>query len=216
MTPALKKILSSGARSLGLSLSPAQLDQFAKYLDELLLWNQTVNLTALTDPAQIVTDHFLDSMLLHDLIRPKNRVLDVGSGAGFPGLVLALVKPAAHYTLIEARRRRASFLDHLVRRLGLEHVRVINTRLPDSPPPPGGGFDLVCGRAVAAPDVFCKVAWPWVGPGGRLVLMVSDKQAPPSLSEADPPRTEDKQVPGTERISRLIIYQRNQISQEFA
>jgi 16S rRNA (guanine527-N7)-methyltransferase len=210
MTFDRRKSFSSGAAALGLSLSPAQLDQFEIYLDDLLIWNRTVNLTAITDPARIVTDLFLDSMLLHDLVRPKNRVLDVGSGAGFPGLVLALVTPTAHYTLIEARRRRASFLEHLVRRLGLDHVRVINTRLPDSPPPRGGGFDLVCGRAVAAPDVFCKVAWPWVGPGGRLVLMVSVKQSPPvAFNQDHQPRIEDKPVPGTDRLTRVIIYERN-------
>jgi 16S rRNA (guanine527-N7)-methyltransferase len=209
MTPDIKNLLSGGAAALGLDLSPAQLDRFDIYLDELLLWNRTVNLTAVTEPGRIVTDLFLDSMLLHDLIRPKNRVLDVGSGAGFPGMVLALVRPTAHYTLIEARRRRASFLEHLVRRLGLEHVRVINTRLPDHPPPRGGGFDLVCGRAVAAPDEFCGLAWPWVGPGGRLVLMVSVKQSPPvGFGEAEPPAVQDLRVPGSDRLTRLITYNR--------
>jgi 16S rRNA (guanine527-N7)-methyltransferase len=207
MTSELRDLLLSGALDLGLSLSSATVDRFEIYLDDLLTWNQTVNLTAITDPALIVTDLFLGSMLVHDLIQPGDRVLDVGSGAGFPGLVLALVRPEAHYTLIESRRRRASFLEHLVRRLDLDHVRVINTRLPDSPPPKGGGFDLVCGRAVAAPEEFCNLAWPWVGPGGRLVLMVSVKQSSPAgFDQARRPTISDRPIPGTDRLTRLLIY----------
>lgn len=210
MTPQLGNQLVSGALDLGLSLSPATVSQFEMYCNDLLTWNQTFNLTAITDPSKIVTDLFLDSMLVHDLVRPGGRVLDVGSGAGFPGLVLALVRPEAHYTLIDSRRHRASFLENLVRRLNLDHVRVINTRLPDSPPPRGGGFDLVCGRAVAAPEEFVELAWPWVGPGGRLVLMVSINQSPPAgFSRSNPPHIEDKRVPGTSRLTRIIVYNKS-------
>ena len=211
MTSLERELLETGARRLGIDLTPADLDRFAIYLDELLTWNEVVNLTAITDPPKIVTDLFLDSLLLYPLLRPGMQVLDIGSGAGFPGLILALVGPEARFTLVEARRRKASFLEHLVRRFELTNCRVSGRRLPDRPPLAEAGYDLVCGRAVAEPEVFCELAGPWVRPGGWLVLMLSTSQPTPGLapdSDLVLTRAEDKEVPGTDRLTRLVVFRR--------
>ncbi|MBU0513166.1 MAG: 16S rRNA (guanine(527)-N(7))-methyltransferase RsmG [Proteobacteria bacterium] len=211
MTSKVRELLAAGARNLGVDLTPADLARFAIYLDELLIWNEVVNLTAITDPARIVTDLFLDSMLLHPLLRPGAQVLDIGSGAGFPGLILALVGPESRFTLVEARQRKASFLEHLVRRFGLKNCRVSGRRLPDRPPLAEAGYDLVCGRAVAEPEAFLGLAGPWVRPGGLLVLMLSTSQPTPQPapgSDLDLTRVEDKEVPGAGRLTRLVVFRR--------
>ncbi len=211
MTFSERELLETGARELGVDLTPNDLDRFAIYLAELLIWNAVVNLTAVTDPPRIVADLFLNSMLLRPLLRPGTQVLDIGSGAGFPGLVLALVAPEARFTLVEARRRRASFLEHLVRRFNLPNCRVSGHRLPDNPPPSQAGYDLVCGRAVAEPDAFLRLAGSWVRPGGLLALMLSTSQPAPGPSPDSDlvlERVEDKAVPGADRLTRLVILSR--------
>ena len=123
-------------------------------MDLLLRWNQAHNLTSVTDPGDIVTKHFLDSLTIAPLMR-GDRFLDIGSGGGFPGIPLALARPDAHWTLIDSRGKRTRFLQEVVRRLGLEQADVVKQRVESYQP--DKKFDTLVARAV--------------GPLPRLVLL---------------------------------------------
>src|SRR5512137_3019676 len=113
---------------LGVSLSRRQLDAFAWYAAELAAWNDRFNLTAITDPAEIEVKHFLDSLSCLLALKPRSgdRIVDVGSGAGFPGLPLKIVLPWLHVTLVEATGKKAEFCRHIVEGLALESVIVVH------------------------------------------------------------------------------------------
>src|SRR5512137_2898498 len=123
--PSLQDVVQS---RLGIGLSRRQLDSFAWYASELAAWNERFNLTAITDPSAIEVKHFLDSLscLLALKPRPGDRMVDVGSGAGFPGLPLKIVMPWLPVTLVEATGKKAEFCRHIVEGLALESVIVVH------------------------------------------------------------------------------------------
>src|SRR2546430_6701184 len=109
-----------GLRQLGLELNGLQLEQFLRYRQELLDWNTRFNLTAITDPEEVLIKHFLDSLsLLIAYDRPGARLLDIGAGAGFPGLPLKIVRPQWHVTLLEATGKKVKFLQDMIEHLQL-------------------------------------------------------------------------------------------------
>src|SRR5437899_6867377 len=105
----------AGLRQLGLELNGLQLEQFLRYRQELLDWNNRFNLTAITDPEEVLIKHFLDSLsLLSVYDKPHTHLLDIGSGAGFPGLPLKIVRPQWHIVLLEATGKKVTFLHHII------------------------------------------------------------------------------------------------------
>ncbi|HEV2236634.1 MAG TPA: 16S rRNA (guanine(527)-N(7))-methyltransferase RsmG [Ktedonobacterales bacterium] len=168
--------LASGAAALGVALGAEQLAAFATYRTLLLEWNARFNLTAITDPAQIATRHFLDSLTVA-LGVPRARwagalrLLDVGSGAGFPGLALAIAFPQWHVTALEAIGKKVSFLRHVATTLGLARVRVLPGRAEALAHAPAerGRYDVVTARAVAALPTLLEYCQPFARVGG-LVL----------------------------------------------
>jgi len=176
------KLLSEGARRLGIELTAAQLAAFQTYYQELIAWNEKVNLTAITDYEEVQLWHFLDSLtcllaleergeapLLSSF--PSISAIDVGTGAGFPGLPLKIVRPELRLTLLEARGKKVAFLEHLVRRLGLEDVKVIKGRAEEwgRDPAHRERYDLALARALAELPVVVEYALPFCRPGGLLI-----------------------------------------------
>lgn len=149
------------------------MDAFSRYLCLLLRWNRTHSLTAYRDRGVILEKLFLDSLLFLRFLPPHiHRVLDLGSGAGIPGIPLKIVQPQYSLTLIEARRRRTSFLATVVRELGLEDVRVLTGRaeaLIKQFPGLGGEFDAVLTRAAGSLDIIAPLALRFLKPGGRFL-----------------------------------------------
>lgn len=167
-TGAEQERLISGARDLGLALSPESAAKLLRLLDELAKWNRTHNLTAITNREEMITHHLLDSLSVHaDL--SGNTVADVGTGAGFPGLPLALAHLERRFTLIDSNNKKVRFVAHAARTLGLTNVTAVHARAeaPYSGPP----FDTVVARAFAAlPDLLEKVA-PLCGPQTHVLAM---------------------------------------------
>ncbi len=175
--------LVSGAAQMGLALTPAQLAAFQVYSNELLAWNQQFNLTAVTDPEQVQTRHFLDSLALIPalaanegitvpaLLSRNLRVVDVGAGAGFPGLALRIVWPRARISLIEATGKKVKFVEHVAKRLGLVDVQTIQGRAEELglKEPHRAGYDLVLARAVAALPTLVEYLLPLARRGGQVV-----------------------------------------------
>ncbi|HEY9074322.1 MAG TPA: 16S rRNA (guanine(527)-N(7))-methyltransferase RsmG, partial [Desulfobaccales bacterium] len=122
-------LLQEGAATLGLSLAPATVEQFHFYLTQLKLWNTRVNLTGLKTERDIVVKHFLDSLAVLPFLESAQSLADLGSGAGFPGLALKLVRPELQLTLVETREKRAAFLEYLISCLKLPGVTVVQAHL---------------------------------------------------------------------------------------
>lgn len=158
---------------LGRAPSSEELRVFSRYLGLLLQWNRVHRLTGYRTPEAITEKLFLDSLLfLRWIERPDGRLLDLGAGAGIPGIPLKIVEPRLNVTLLEARRRRSSFLATAVRELGLAgvHVRLGRAEgLLDSEPAFQGAFDVVVTRAVAPPESIVPLALAFLAPGGRFI-----------------------------------------------
>ncbi|MBU0687765.1 MAG: 16S rRNA (guanine(527)-N(7))-methyltransferase RsmG [Candidatus Margulisbacteria bacterium] len=142
------------------------------YLSELLEWNQKFNLTSITDPAAIQIKHFEDSLTILKVVDLKDqRVVDVGSGAGFPGIPLKIERPEIKLTLVEATCKKINFLKALVKKLGLTDIEIIWDRAEkiNQDPKYKGKFDLALARAVAKLDKLVGYCLPFLKPGGIFI-----------------------------------------------
>jgi len=168
------KLLQEGARSLGVELSGQAVGRLEQYMGELLRWNRSINLTAITQPDEIIAKHFVDSMSIVPLLRPHEHLLDVGSGAGLPGLVVAMLRDDLPITSVDAVDKKVRFQRHICRLLTLDQVEAIHQRVERLAEQRPGQFDLVTSRAFRDPLRFMQLAHPLVRPGGRLVAMVAN------------------------------------------
>jgi 16S rRNA (guanine527-N7)-methyltransferase len=172
---------------LGFELGAQQIEQFDIYARELVDWNQRFNLTSITDCEQIRVRHFLDSLSCWMALRqaPPVRLIDVGTGAGFPGLALKILRPEMQLTLVESTAKKASFLEHIVQVLSLSQVSVLAQRAEDvgQDASQRGGYDWAVARAVAPMAVLAEYMLPLVSIGGR-VLAQKAKDAQSELDAA--------------------------------
>ena len=160
--------LLDGARALGVDLTEEQAGRLLAHLDLLDEWGARMNLTAIRDRPSQVTKHLLDSRSVRAHLRGP-RVADVGSGAGFPGIPLAVVEPGRHFALIESTGKKCRFLEHVRDALGLANVEVVQSRAEGYEP--RERFDTVLARAVGPVADLVKVAGRLVAGGGRLLAM---------------------------------------------
>ncbi len=171
--------LAAGAARLGYALTSAQLSLFKTYRTELMLWNEHTNLTSITDEAQVETRHFLDSLTVllaldaDEAVSPHLWILDVGSGAGCPGIPLKIVLPQARVSLLEATGKKVRFLRHLVTELGLSDTEVLQGRAEDLGRLPlhREAFPLVVSRAVAQLATLAEFCLPFCSVGGSFVAL---------------------------------------------
>ena len=169
----IKDILVKGAELIGVALTDQAVASFLYYIDQLKKWNRTINLTSLTGDQEIVAKHFVDSLTPAPYVHGAQRVLDIGAGAGFPGLPLKIIYPALELVLLEASQRKCFFLRHMVRGLELEGVEVVHGRAEDDAIQGryAGCFDLVLSRAVADLPTSLHLALPYPKKGGFIVGM---------------------------------------------
>jgi 16S rRNA (guanine527-N7)-methyltransferase len=160
--------LLQGAQQLGVPLSEPDARRMLKLLDELDDWNQRMNLTAIRERDQQITKHLLDSLSVASFIHGP-RVLDVGTGAGFPGLPLAITMPQVQFTLLDSTAKKLKFIDHAVQVISASNVETVHTRAESFRPKER--FDTVVSRAVGAVGVFVEWAGHLCMGGGRLLAM---------------------------------------------
>jgi len=178
MTP--EKLIKEGLHQLGLSCSQEQINAFLTFISELKKWNRAYNLTALKTDKDIIIKHFLDSILylkaleLHPvrgkLDSDRVKIADAGSGAGFPGIPIKIIKPEIHITLIEPSRKKTSFLRHIIRALKLDGIIILNKRIEILGRNYEDAYDFIVSRATFKIKDFIKKACPYVKEDGRLVL----------------------------------------------
>jgi len=150
------------------------LNQFALHAIELLKWNQKINLTAITDPAEIAVKHFIDSIAPVPLIpHDASSMLDIGSGGGFPGIPIKIMLPSLSVTLIDSSRKKVSFQKHIIRTLRLENTEAVHTRAEELAENPlfSNAFDLVICRAFSALDKFVLTALPFLAKDGIIIAL---------------------------------------------
>lgn len=200
----LEKTLVAGARDLGIELEPTQTAALLRLITELREWNERFNLTAITEPVDMVRKHLLDSLSLQPHLR-GTRIADVGTGAGFPGLPLAVISPERQFALIEATGKKARFVRHAAEVMGLANVEVIPARAEAwrGPAP----FDCVLARALGKLPDFVRVAGHLCAPRGRMFAMKgrrpeSEIQGLPAGWRAV--AVHDIQVPGLDALRCIV------------
>ncbi len=170
---AWKEKVQRGAGQFGLDLGPDQLKTMALHGTELLKWNKKVNITSITAPGEMATKHFIDSLAIAPHIPVNARVLDMGSGGGFPGFPLKVVRPDLTVVMVDASRKRVSFLNRLVSLSGLTAVTAIHARAEVLAEDAAfaGSFNVVTSRAFTALDRFVVLAAPFLSPTGIILAM---------------------------------------------
>lgn len=178
MTVDFSSCLVSGLKSFGLTLTPEAVERLARYFTELVKWSKKVNLIAKgMDVGQIVESHFVDSLtILPQLGGAAPHLLDIGSGAGFPGLACKAAMPELLVTLVEPRLKRSSFLGHIVRTLGLTGVTILTCRIEDEAQLPSDlAFSHITGRAITEIGPFLQMVTRFAPTGARVICMKGPK-----------------------------------------
>jgi len=166
----MKNYFKNCLDKFGIEITEKQLEQFMKYQELLIDWNTKINLTAITEPEEIIKKHFCDSLSSLSFIKKGAKLADIGTGAGFPGIPLAIMRPDVDVLLIDSLNKRIKFLDTVISELGLENVNTIHLRAEE-----GGrnklrdSFDIATARAVASLNVLCEYCLPYVKPGGMFL-----------------------------------------------
>ena len=168
MAESIEPRLAAGLAQLGLPLAPGQVQALLKLVDALAEWNTRVNLTAIRSPADMVDKHLLDSLAVLPLLKGL-AIADVGTGAGFPGLPLAIADPDRRYTLVEATGKKVAFVRRAAGMLDLPNVEVVQARAESYRP--HRPFDCVLSRALGTLSEFIRVAGHLAGARGRLLAL---------------------------------------------
>ena len=200
-----RAVLVAGAAKLGVSLDAAAAATLLRLLDELLRWNRAYNLTAITDRTQMLTHHLLDSLSVAPFVQGST-LADVGTGAGFPGLPLALIAPQRRCVLMDSNGKKQRFVAHAARTLGLTNVEALQVRVEEARP--AQPFDTVVARACAALPQLLEWVMPLCGPATRVLAMkgrlpeseIAAVTVPWVIEETLPIR-----VPGLNEERHLII-----------
>jgi 16S rRNA (guanine527-N7)-methyltransferase len=173
MEKELERILTEGAAELGVGLDTAAQAAFFVYLRELKAWNRKINLTAIEDDRDIVVRHFLDSLTVCRLLKGSERLLDVGAGAGFPGIPIKIAMPGTDVVLMDSVSKKVHFIRHIARTLGLKGLEAVSCRVEEKAAIEkyGGTFDCVVSRAFAELRDFVSAGLPYLKAGGRLIAM---------------------------------------------
>jgi 16S rRNA (guanine527-N7)-methyltransferase len=171
-----RELLIKGLEEAGILCPMDRIDNFMVLLEELKKWNRTYNLSALTTDNDIVIKHFIDSLLYLKAVpdRPL-RLADVGTGAGFPGIPIKIVRPEIEMTLIESSRKKAAFLRHMIRLIGLKGINVLEQRVEKIGKEYEGFFDIIVSRATFSIAEFLNKACPYINKKGLLVISKGPK-----------------------------------------
>lgn len=161
------------ANCIGIEISQENAKQFYKYMKLLLEWNEKMNLTAITDPEEIILKHFVDSLTIMPYLSNANTILDVGTGAGFPGLPLKILESNKEFTLLDSLNKRITFLQTVISELELKNVQAIHGRAEEYISQKRESYDIVTSRAVAKLNVLIEYMLPFVKVGGRCICMKS-------------------------------------------
>ena len=209
--------LKDGALSYGIELSPQQISDFMAYMALLREWNEKINLTAIIEPEEIITKHFLDSMSVYatGYVQENTSVIDVGTGAGFPGLVMKIAKPEIKLTLLDSLAKRLNFLQTVCNEANIDDVNFVHARAEDGGQNPEyrEKYDVAVARAVANMSTLSEYLLPFVKVGGYFIAMkgpLADEELEKAkkaiaILGGEIEKVEEVQVPFTDLRHRIVI-----------
>ena len=170
-----KQEIEQEAKNIEITLDENQINQFYKYMELLLEWNEKMNLTAITEPNEIILKHFIDSMTISSYINSEDKVLDIGTGAGFPGIPLKILNKENEFTLLDSLNKRINFLNEVIQKLKLKKIRAVHSRAEEFIKIAGEreSYDIITSRAVAKLNVLLEYMLPFTKLGGKCICMKS-------------------------------------------
>lgn len=200
----LRNILKDGSSKIDIEITDYQINQLIKYKDILLEWNQKMNLTAIKDEKEVMIKHFLDSLscLKIDFLKDQGSIIDVGTGAGFPGIPLKIALPNLELTLLDSLKKRIGFLEHVCKETELDNINFVHGRAEDF----GQNkdyrekYDYAVSRAVAGLNVLVEYCMPFVKVGGYFIC-----QKGPGLMEELPEANKAIEVLGGEVVDQIEV-----------
>ena len=148
-----------------------QIEKFYKYMNLLIEWNQKINLTAIVEPKEIIQKHFIDSMSVLNYIQDKKNIIDVGTGAGFPGIPIKIANPNINVTLLDSLQKRVNFLSEVVSQLELDKIKAVHSRAEDYAKENRESYDVAISRAVANMSTLVEYLLPYVKQDGIVICM---------------------------------------------
>lgn len=203
--PALAQQLSAANERLGLSLSVPQLRNLLLYLDKLLLWNKAYNLTAITEPAEALVKHVIDCLAILPYL-PAGKLLDIGTGAGLPAVIIAICQPERHCTALDSNQKKIRFIRQVVSELKLTNVQPVAARIEVH----AASYDVVTSRAFASLTDFVAVAAPRLSADGHLCAMKGKAPEVEELTELSDQwhiEVQPLEVPQLNEARHLVLLQ---------
>ena len=170
---AWQRAVIAGAKELDIDVSLVQAHAMGMHAGELIQWNRVSNLTTITDPVEVAIKHYVDCLALVNMIPNGARILDAGAGGGFPGLPIKIVRPDLSVTLVDSVRKKTSFLNYSIGKLGLRGIHAVHGRLEALAEQSShrGTYDVVVSRAFSALENFASLALPFLTTGGSLLAL---------------------------------------------
>lgn len=165
------KELKDKANKIDSILDENKIDKFYRYMNLLIEWNKKVNLTAIIEPSEIILKHFIDSLTIAKYIKDKERVIDVGTGAGFPGIPISIVKEDVNITLLDSLNKRILFLNEVIKFLNLKQIEAVHGRVEEFAKKERESYDIATSRAVAPLNILLEYLLPLVKVGGKCICM---------------------------------------------
>ena len=166
----MKDLIAQIFKNYNFELNNKQIEQFYSYYTFLIQENEKFNLTAITDPLEVIVKHFADSVLAEKYIKNSARIIDVGTGAGFPGVPLKILRPDIKVTLLDSLQKRVNFLNQLIDKLQLKEINAVHARAEDYVKEEREKFDVALSRAVAQIPTLSEYLLPYVKIGGKAIM----------------------------------------------
>jgi 16S rRNA (guanine527-N7)-methyltransferase len=211
----LKQILKAGGAALRLDIGDKAISLFLNYLEELTEWNKKINLTSVTGDRDIIIRHFLDSLILTPLLVNQKNLLDIGSGAGFPGIPLKIILPDLKVTLMDSINKKVVFMRHIIRTLGLKNIEAIQARAEDKETIRKfvACFDVVTSRAFAELGKFLESASPYAKKGGMLLALKGPKgseevKALKQLNDIEYIEAREVRLPFSDVTTTILVFRK--------
>lgn len=167
------KLFRNYSQSLNIDINEEKIKKFYLYMQLLIEWNEKINLTAITEPKEVIIKHFIDSLTISNIIKDNSKVIDVGTGAGFPGIPLKIFNDTLNVTLLDSLNKRAIFLNEVIKRLNLKNIEVIHGRAEDYAriSEYREKYDYAVSRAVAPLNILLEYLSPYIKVKGQAIAM---------------------------------------------
>lgn len=163
--------LKEKLNNINIKINNEQAQKFYEYMNLLLEWNEKINLTAITEPNEVILKHFIDSATILKYIEDDMKIVDVGTGAGFPGIPLNIINAKAKYILVDSLNKRINFLNEVIDKLKLENINTVHSRIEDFAKNHKECYDIATSRAVASLNILLEYLLPLVKVGGMCICM---------------------------------------------